>query len=203
VKKTNLAEEQLSNDGDFSISVPYIVECELTGSCPILFHRWSNEDVEEKGKAAKGSKAKKTDNIEAYQYLNDKKELCIPTEAVRQAVIAAAKYQQDPRSPRKSACDLFKAGIISLSELASLGAKEPDFLDRRRVCIQRAGITRVRPAMNAGWRASMLLQVLLPEYIVPDLLYRALTDAGRLVGVGDFRPSYGRFQVTKFEVQQN
>ena len=39
---------------------PYAVTVEITGTCPILFHRWSVESVEAKANAAKGSKAKKT-----------------------------------------------------------------------------------------------------------------------------------------------
>jgi hypothetical protein len=200
MEKVNYNETQISNDGEYSISPPYSVECELTGACPILFHRWSCEDVEQKAAAAKNSKTKKTDNTDVYVYRNKEGEICLLTEAVRQATITAAKYQQDPRSPRKSACDIFKAGVIPLHELASLGATEPDFLDKRRVCIQRAGVTRTRPAMLEGWKANVIFQTLIPEYISPGLLHRVLVDAGRLVGVGDFRPSYGRFQVTRFEV---
>ena len=39
-----------------------------------------------------------------------------------------------------------------------------------------------------------------PQYIDPRMLNQVLGDAGRLVGVGDFRPTFGRFSVTKFEV---
>ena len=40
------------------------------------------------------------------------------------------------------------------------------------------------------------------EYIPKDVLNDVLTNAGRLVGVGDFRPTYGRFQITGFKVQK-
>lgn len=166
----------------------------------MLFHRWSCEAVEEKSKAAKGSKAKKTDNIESYLYRNEKGDVAVPAEYFRQAVIHAAKFKQDPRSPRKSAMDLFKAGICIIGELCSLDVKEPDYLDRRRVVIQRNGVTRVRPAMLSGWKCSVSLQVLLPEYISPQMLNDTLQYAGRIVGVGDFRPSFGRYQVTAFDV---
>jgi hypothetical protein len=75
-----------------------------------------------------------------------------------------------------------------------------DYLDERRVTVQRAGITRVRPAFLPGWRATVCLQVLTPEYIAPGLLHDVLTAAGRLVGVADFRPTFGRFRVARFEV---
>lgn len=182
-------------------SLPYVATIELQGSSDFLFHRWNCESIEEKAKAAKNSKAKKTDDIESYVWRNDAGELCVPGEYVRQSVIHAAKYKQDPRSPRKSAMDLFKAGVVSLTQLATLGKAEWDYLDTRRVTIQRNGINRTRPAMKAGWKASFELQVLTPEYIDQTLLYDVLAMAGRLVGVGDFRPTYGRFNIVSFEVQ--
>lgn len=193
--------DPVSNDGKDAIefSVPYVVEITIEGTATMLFHRWSDDDVEQKAKAAKGSKAKKTDNLEAYVWRNEKGDLCLPGEYLRMSVVNAAKYRQDPRSPRKSAMDLFKAAIVPLTELASLGTKDWDLVDRRRVVIQRNAITRMRPAMLPGWRAQIQLQCQLPEYIPPQLLHGVLIDAGRLVGVGTFRPTFGRFQVVRFE----
>lgn len=192
----------ISNDAEptLSLELPYVAEIAVEGIAPFLFHRWSVDAIDAKGKAPKGSAAKKQDDIESYVYRNDKGELSIPGEYFRMSLIGAAKYQQDPRSPRKSAQDLFKAGIAVLDELCALGTKDWDYLDRRRVMVQRNGITRARPAMNTGWRAVLRLQVLTPEYINPHVLNATLQTAGRLIGVGDFRPTYGRFQIVKFEI---
>ena len=199
-KTTNFDLEQVTNDGESAIILPYRVEVTIEGVAAISFHRWSVESVEAKSAAAKGSKAKKTDDVESYLYRDAAGDIAIPGEYLRQAIIAAAAYRQDPRSPRKSAKDLYKAAIISLTDLASTGSKEPDFLDRRRVCVMRAAVTRVRPALNAGWSAAFQLMIQTPEYISPQTLNAVIADAGRLVGVGDFRPSYGRFVVTSFTV---
>jgi hypothetical protein len=180
--------------------MPYMVDFELTGIADMLFHRWNVEAVEEKAKAAKGSKAKKTDNIESYVYRNDAGEICLPGEYVRQAVITAAKFRQDPRSPRKSAMDLFKAAVISLTPLATLGISDWDYEHKCRVVVQRNGITRVRPAIKEGWKAEFQFLITLPEYISPAILQDVLVNAGRLVGLADSRPTYGRFSVTKFAV---
>lgn len=182
------------------LSQPYVATVTIVGSADMLFHRWNCESVAEKAAAAKGSQAKKTDDVESYVYRNDDKELCLPGEYLRQAVIHAAKFRQDPRSPRKSAMDLYKAGVISLSPLASLGVKDWSYLHTCRVVIQRSAVTRSRPAIKAGWQASVQLMVNLPEYIRPNDLHDVVTAAGKLVGVGDFRPTYGRFQITKFDV---
>lgn len=192
--------EPVTNDGELDIASgqPYSVRVTIRGSAAILFHRWSNEAVAEKAAAAKGSKAKKSDNLESYIYRCDNGNLGLPGEYVRQAIIGAARFRQDPRSPRKSAMDLFKAGVVSLTELADLDVAEPDYIDRRRVLIQRSAITRERPALKEGWTATVELMVLLPEYIDRTTLIDVLTNAGRLIGVGDFRPTYGRFAVVSF-----
>jgi hypothetical protein len=182
------------------LSAPYTASVTVQGAADLLFHAWNVESVEAKGKAAKGSKAKKSDDVESYVYRNEAGEICIPGEYLRMSLAFAAKYIQDPRSPRKSAMDLFKAGVAVLTPLASLGCKDWDYLDRRRVSVQRNGITRTRPAFKAGWKAEFVVQVLLPEYIDQSLLQTALMNAGRLVGLGDFRPTFGRFNVVNFQV---
>lgn len=190
-----------SNGGKEAIDAtqPYIATVNLEGAADLLFHRWNTEAVDAKAKSAKNSAAKKTDNVESYVYRNDAGELCLPGEYLRMAIIGAAKFKQDPRSPRKSAMDLYKAGVVAMTPLASLGTKEWDFLDSRRVQVQRAGITRTRPAMKAGWQAEFELMVNLPEYIDRNTLRETIEQAGRLIGLGDFRPTFGRFGIVAFK----
>jgi hypothetical protein len=201
----------LSNSATSTIdaSRPYAVELQIRGSADLLFHRWQSDAVEAKAAAAKGSRAKKTDDVDSYVWRNAADVICLPGEYIRGAVAGpagAAKYRQDPRSPRKSALDLCKSGIVSLTDLAPITkvtgevATTWDYLDRRRVTVQRNGITRERPALLAGWSCTVVVQVLLPEYIEAGFLHDILIDAGRLVGVGDFRPTFGRFTIDRFDI---
>ena len=198
-KKEHLS--AVSNDAadDIATGEPYMVTATIVGTAPFLFHRWSCDAVAEKAAAKKNSKAKKSDNVESYVYRDEGGGLCIPGEYVRQAIIHSAKFRQDPRSPRKSAMDLFKAGVVVMSELCPLGVKDWDYMDRRRVVIQRSAVTRERPAMRLGWKITAELMVLTPEYIDVDMLSDVLTSAGKLVGVGDFRPTFGRFRVEELK----
>jgi hypothetical protein len=199
-------------EADITLMAPYTVLVKLEGTSAILFHAWNNEAVAEKAAAAKGSDAKKRDNVESYVFRDEAGFLCLPGQYLIGSLTdprnGAAKYLQDPRSPRKSALDLFRAGVVALTELAHLipaGATGPtkdwDYIDRRRVMVQRQGITRERPAFTAGWTAELELMVLSPEYIRSSMLQTALVRAGQLVGVADFRPSFGRFNVVHYQVQ--
>lgn len=225
VKKTEIGGEAPTNGAAHTIEMtqPYTANVTIEGVADILFHRWNVEGIEEKSKAAKGSKAKKTDDIESYIYRDDEGMICLPGEYLRQSIIMAAKFKQDPRSPRKSAFDLMKAAVVSLTPLAPVyrvcnGMASPakegngtashgkeffedwDYEHRCRVQVQRNGITRSRPALKAGWKAEVQLMVTLPEYVSPQLLHELASNAGRLIGVADFRPTYGRFLVSSFDV---
>jgi hypothetical protein len=190
----------VTNNGKHAIdlTIPYVAKVTIEGTAPLLMHRWNTEAVDEKSKAAKGSKAKKTDDIESYVYRCDNGNIGIPGFYLRGAIIGAAKYHQDPRSPRKSAQDLYKAGVVALTDLADTGCATWDEIQQHRVKVQMSAITRSRPALFKGWRASFELSVLTPEYIAPDVLNGIIQEAGRLIGVGDFRPTYGRFLVVGF-----
>lgn len=202
--------EPVSNDAKEQIEFqnPYVASVSVEGTCPIIFHRWSIESVEEKSKAAKGSKAKKTDDLESYVYRDEGGYICIPTEYFRQAIINTARFKQDPRSPRKSAKDLMKAAIAcdtELNRIENAGAvtcKDWDYVFRCRVVVQGNAITRSRPAFRSGWKARFRLQVLLPEYVSPQFLNELIALAGRINGIADQRPSYGRFQITSFKTSE-
>jgi hypothetical protein len=180
---TNGAEETIRNGH------PYRVEVTLQSVCPLLFHRWNCEAVQEKADAPKGSKSKKTDNLESYVYRNENNEISIPSTYLRGALLEQAKFLQDPRSPRKCARDLFKAGVLQLTPLASIG-KTTGFREQGQGC----GSEKRHHAILAGVQrleSHLLMMVILPEYITRDMLHEALVNAGRF----QVLPTLGRLIV--------
>jgi hypothetical protein len=200
-----LAVEDIVTNGAKEIiesGLPYRVEVGVVGVAPILFHAWNIESVANKAAAAKGSKAKKTDDIESYVYRDDDGNLGVPGQNLAASIQLAGKFRQDPRSPRKSAFDLCKAGIIPITTIAPFEPSTStwDFELAARVTVQRAGVTRIRPAMREGWNLTFNLLVTTPEYLPPQMVADLISSAGRLVGLCDFRPTYGRFAVTRFAI---
>lgn len=198
---------QTDNGGKDAIeqTAPYRALITVRGVAPMLFHRWDCEAVKEKGAAAKGSKTKKTDNLESYVYRTTDGLLGVPGINFAGALQEAAKYESDPRSPRKSLRDLVRAAVIALDTVAPLipETRVWDYEDKRRAPIQRQGVTRVRPAMKEGWQVAFTMLVTLPHYVTPELLAKLATSAGLLAGLCDHRPTYGRFTVTGFEVLES
>lgn len=206
---TGIGGEAPTNGADDLIEMqrPYIAEFHLKGVCPLLFRRWNVKEYDEKRASKKGSDVRKRDLPENCIWRNERNNLCIPSEYFRQAMIKAAKFMPDPRNSRKSAMDLFAAGLAAEQELNEIlvdgkPVKDWAYLDKRRGVVQRQGVNRVRPAFHKGWEVKIRLIVNLPEYISQELCQKIGTDAGRFCGLGDFRPSYGRFAVLTFKVAE-
>lgn len=68
-----------------------------------------------------------------------------------------------------------------------------------RVKVQRAAVARARLLIMPGWELNLCIEVH-DDQLRPDVLQAVLEEAGRAVGIGDYRPRYGRFAVTHFEV---
>ena len=198
-------EAQVTNDAESFLPKPFSVAIRIRGTQDLLFHRWSNEAVAAKAEAEKGSTAKKTDDLESYVYRDDEGFVCLPARYIIRSIVESGRNFQDPRSSRKMAKELVQASVMAnelLSPVLVNGkpVKEWDYEDRQRVCIMRSAITRTRPAFRKGWEAEVTLVSLVPQYVTPEFLRKLVDSAGLLIGVGDFRPSYGRFSVTHWEV---
>ena len=180
---------------------PETYEVTIRGMADILFHRYDCAAVDAKGKAKKNSKEKKTDNLGSYVYRCDDGTLGVPGSALHAALTNAAKSKADPRSPRKSACDLIKAVLLVTPTIASFGknVKTWEYEDTRRVLVQRQAIARTRPALRAGWTVTFSVTVLDPSYVDRIFLHDVIQSAGAYVGLCDYRPQYGRFQIVQFE----
>ena len=71
---------------------------------------------------------------------------------------------------------------------------DPRFILRKGVMINRSRIIRIRPMIPVGWCLEFDLEFD-ASIIDPQSLLKAMIDAGALIGLGDWRPKFGRFLV--------
>jgi len=117
----SVATKEAGNGSVVALDASYAVEVVLVGTAAILFHRWDDASVERKSKAAKGSQAKKSDDVESYVYRTIDGEIGIPSKNFKACLREAGRSLPDPRSPRKSARDLVQSAIqIEGVQLAGL-----------------------------------------------------------------------------------
>ena len=84
-------------------------------------------------------------------------------------------------------------GPKSLDELWECGR----FRDTRRAGVKGSGVMRTRPRFDK-WGLSFTVSYM-PDVLNKDSVIEAIKIGGRLIGLCDFRPKFGRFDVTKIE----
>ena len=177
-----------------------VINVEITGIASLLQHRYP---IEEQGENKKKS-AKKVyvpeEEAEKACYRDETGFLFEPAEHIFGALTRTATgFIFDKRKTYK---DVVKGGVLVEPEQISLGVKKWDEIDTRRAVVQRSAVVRYRPKFNKGWKMSFNITILDDENIDETVLKDILDKAGASCGIGDYRPRFGRFQVTKWDVQK-
>lgn len=187
------------------------LKLKVTGLTALLMHsdRYANPlDPMTKQHKAMTSKRKKTDDdhiaIARSEYLgglyyNKNAGVHLPAENLKACLIESAKLNKLGTE--------FKRSVMMLDDVLSLNYKgpktpealadDPNFVLAKSVVVTGGSrIMRVRPRFPAGW--SFTANIEFDETRVdPSELKTVIENAGRYVGLGDWRPakggSYGRF----------
>jgi hypothetical protein len=177
----------------------------LQGKTPILLHSPSAMNGNRNG-AKRGETQIPTPQEEArasLYMLPDKSSIAFPSLNILRAAITASTAWKI----NKKSIVPFMAGSVSVDdELVSFRTLEFE-VDTRRAVVQKAGILRSRAKLPVGWKLKFELNV---DDDAPAELARILPDifaeAGRRVGIGDFRPErrgpFGKFEVKEFVEKQ-
>ena len=180
---------------------------EFVGVAPLLMHscRGANPlDPDVKAMKAITGKRKKTDEdheklmemeYKLNAYWNEKLGWHIPSNIIEQCIVNGAKKNKLGKQMitairvEEEAIALICDAPKSVDEAFA----DTTFVDVRNVVVNRARIMRTRPRFDR-WRLNFDVEV--DESIVNETDFlTALNYAGSLVGICDYRPKYGRFEV--------
>jgi hypothetical protein len=171
------------------------VEITIKGKAPLLQHRFPEEEHGEHKVRKKTQNYDPKEEAKKALYLDEKGMIYQPAEHIQGALVkAGVSFKFEGKKTYK---DLMKSGIIVEPDAIPLHKKTWDEIDKRPVVINRARVIRYRPMFNE-WELTFRITVL-DESIALPLLKEILDYAGNRVGIGDYRPKFGRFIVTKFE----
>lgn len=192
----------------------YTIDVKIKGTAPLLQHRFPMPSLEtmSKGGTKRTGAVDYTQEWKEYFYANSDGEIYQPASHIEGTMIKAAVNFKVTGRGRKTYKDLFRAAVFvtpdeihhdsfTVPDELDTDADKPLYLDMRPVVIQRSRVVRIRPAFKAGWELEFTIEVL-DDQIAPELVQDVLALAGKTVGIGDHRPRFGRFAITRFEVQQ-
>lgn len=192
------------------------VTLKLTGVLPLIIHseRLANprDPISKKIKviAAKGKKKTEEDN-ETLAWLEFQGSFYkehfdgigpnVPSKNVLATIRDGAKMSKLGKDVTKAmiapepACALTYDGPRTIQELWDTGDRPEGFVDLRSVKIGRSRVMRCRPIFRE-W--SLVAKFDLDLAIMDeDVLMEVAEKAGKYVGLGDYRPVYGRFKVER------
>lgn len=174
------------------------IDVTIQGLTPLIVNRFHEDAAEEatSGTHSRKERLSPEDDARERLYQNGHGPY-LPAENVRQSMIVAAGRHKIGR--RAATSDTAAAIYIFPFELLIDGDWH---VDSRAVVIPatKGRILRHRPMFD-DWTMSFKMQVD-TDLVSASLIQTILNDAGKLVGLGDFRPArkgpYGRFTVTSW-----
>jgi hypothetical protein len=194
----------------------YKVKVRIKGVAPLLQHKFPLKTLDSLQQGATKRTASPDYSLEWMDTMyTDNGHLVQPASHIEGAIVKAAVLFKLKGAGRKTYKDAMRAYCYVTPEYiphlyqgkpiatpdASLMAEPTEHLrvDVRRVKVQRAAVARARLMVAEGWELAFVIEVH-DDQVRPDVLQTILEEAGRAVGIGDFRPRYGRFAVEQFEV---
>lgn len=172
-------------------------EVEIEGISPLLQHRFPIEEPEESEKRKSGS-IDYSKELEKSLYRDKNGVIYEPSSHIEGSMIKAAVNFQIPGRGKKTYKDLIKAAIFVEPVQISIEPQEYE-KDVQPVVINRARVRRYRPRFDE-WKLKFKIICLEEDQLSPVTIEKILAYAGKFCGLGDWRPKYGRFKITKFKV---
>lgn len=171
----------------------------IDGTAPLLMHSPTGLGADKK---ARGVVPSPEEEAESGMYRDGKGNVVVPARCIEGALVKAGSAKTAVGQGKKTYKQFILAGVQVIPEEVPLIYKEEDYLiDKRRAVIMRQGIIRCRPRFDK-WALEFDIRVI-DQYLLghgkDTVLKSIFEDAGSLVGLLDFRPRFGRFEVTKFE----
>lgn len=184
---------------------------EIEGVTPLLMNRFT-EEAEIKvssgtSAVSVGTKGTPRDQATKKAYSDDGGKLYVPGPNIFACLIQAGKFHKTGKTKvttQKSS--LIPAGIAIHDIVCPLNTKDFE-VDSRSVVIPATGgrIMCHRPRLDE-WKTAFTLEVD-DSMFTSEFVRLLIEDAGRKVGLGDFRPDrkgpFGKFAITKWHVEKN
>ncbi len=177
---------------------------DLESISPYSQSRHYSSDIEKLEKESAKDYEKRTWRYKLH--FDEKGEVYIPPMALKNCLSEAAKYLsiQIPGKGKSTYTKHIEAGVLVMDKVP-LGIKKDDVQGQWLFVPsdgRRGGSTRVDKCFPVipNWKGQATFHIL-DETVTPEVFEKILSEAGKFIGMGFFRPRnngfYGRFKVNK------
>jgi hypothetical protein len=176
------------------------IEVEIVGITPLLMNSPKSMIDEMTMSSVKKTTQKKDikEEAEKLAYRDKNGMLYVPCEAIKGTIVNASAYKKIGKYTAKP---IIAGGVMISPIQISLGKKDYE-IDLRSVVVQRGQrIIKARPLID-NWKLNFTI-IYDETMLVGDDIKPLLEEAGKRVGILDFRPhkngSFGTFKITKWK----
>lgn len=178
------------------------VDVIIKGISPLLMNRPDLMDIDEKSKRRLAGVDKSKEDFEKKKYLNDEGLLFTPDTHLKGALIESGKKAKVKGQGKATYSKIIGyAVLVSPSQIVHQ-SQDVEPYTVLAVNPNTKGRNALTRPMLKEWELSFQIEYD-SEEIPAEVLKECLDNAGRRVGIGDWRPqkkgTFGRFMVTKFE----
>lgn len=195
---------------NLTITSPSVYEVSIAGLDGILFNKMPDLS---QPKTKKADQAKK-DPTEMEQllwreklYFNDNGETYIPGENIHECMKEAAKYwgQRIPGEGQKTYTDVITKAVICENMWLGIKKDDPKFIpfgknvngNPSKGKKSGAKVYKIRPLLRP-WGGTFKMHVF-DGRLTEDVLKVVLSYAGTFIGLCDWRPNFGRFELVSLK----
>ena len=171
------------------------VQVRIKGIVPLLQHRFPEEEHGANNSKKKSKVYDPETEAKKALYQNDQIGIYQPAEHLLCAMVrAGTSFKYEGKRTYK---DIISCGIAIEPDCIPLHKERKDYtIDARNAVVKRQRIIRWRPRFEE-WELEFDIVILDDQNISVSTLKEILETAGQW-GIGDYRPRFGRFQVTEW-----
>lgn len=180
-----------------------VIPCVVHGTEPLIMHAWdvkSKRQIEEKQqkKAGRGQREARDPQAEynAARYVDSKGRDCIPARHFKNSMIESATFLDDVTKKEIKGAIYVKGDLLPILDMKGKPMKPQMRDDMVRIGgMSKVADIRYRP-MYPNWQVKLEIEFE-QSVFSPEQVINLLNRAGFHVGVGEWRPTFGRFAVAR------
>lgn len=172
------------------------VKVAIKGLTPLVMDKLDVETIINPNRVPKKYTEEVLQTMAEHSLYTNKDGLFVPSRNVKKCLIEGAKMGRIKLNVRQNLYPFIEASVFVNPSEISLGKKNPDNYIQFPMRRKDGNVIPKRLPICTEWQLSFTLAIYDDE--ITDKVKEALTIAGISVGLGNQRPEYGRFEVTKW-----
>lgn len=171
----------------------------IEGVSPLLMHNIEGMLTKKPNRMSHEEFEKSPESFKSKCYFNSKDELILHSRVIKGMLKSSAKSSGFKQPGKRANYNNLIKSLIFIQEEPVMDQQFDEVVESPTfVTIQKNKILRIFPKLNK-WSTTVKIIIADTTQLQVDILDDLMTFGGNFVGVGDYRPEFGRFTATRIK----